>query len=104
MLGIWHEYVAPRQKIDNPEVPRPIIAYYRVSTPARGRSGLGLEAQRKAVAQFAGTEALEVAHEFIEIETGKGAADALDKRPQLAAALRAAKKLKAPTQLPSSTG
>jgi hypothetical protein len=32
---------------------------------------------------------------FIEIETGKGA-DALDKRPQLAAALRAARKLKAP--------
>jgi DNA invertase Pin-like site-specific DNA recombinase len=32
---------------------------------------------------------------FIEVETGKGA-DALDKRPQLAAALKAAKKLKAP--------
>jgi len=65
----------------------PIIAYYRVSTQAQGRSGLGLEAQRKAVAQFATSESLEVAGEFIEIETGKGA-DALDKRPQLAAALR----------------
>ena len=39
--------------------------------------------------------AFTIAQEFIEIETGKGA-DALDKRPQLAAALRAARKLKAP--------
>jgi DNA invertase Pin-like site-specific DNA recombinase len=54
-----------------------------------------LEAQRKAVAHFAATEAMHVAHEFIEVETGKGA-DALDKRPQLAAALEMAKKLKAP--------
>jgi len=36
-----------------------------------------LEAQRKAVAQFAGNEAPEIVGEFIEIETGKGA-DALD--------------------------
>ena len=65
----------------------PIIAYYRVSTPSQGRSGLGLEAQRKAVVQFARSEGLEPVEEFIDIETGKGA-DALDKRPQLAAALR----------------
>ena len=38
---------------------------------------------------------MQVVHEFIEVETGKGA-DALDKRPQLAAALKLAKKLKAP--------
>jgi hypothetical protein len=38
---------------------------------------------------------MEVAQEFIEIETRKDA-DSLDKRPQLAAALRAAKKMKAP--------
>ena len=38
---------------------------------------------------------MHVAHEFVEVETGKGA-DALDKRPQLAAALKMAKKLKAP--------
>jgi DNA invertase Pin-like site-specific DNA recombinase len=71
----------------------PIVAYYRVSTERQGRSGLGLEAQRKAVNHFAAGEAMQVAHEFIEVETGKGA-DALDKRPQLAAALKAAKKLK----------
>jgi len=72
----------------------PIVAYYRVSTQGQGRSGLGLEAQRKAVEQFAAAEAMHVAHEFVEVETGKGA-DALDRRPQLAAALKAAKKLKA---------
>jgi DNA invertase Pin-like site-specific DNA recombinase len=76
-------------------MPAPIIAYYRVSTEKQGRSGLGLEAQRKAVAQFAANEAFEVAGEFVEVETGKGA-DALDKRPQLAQALRHAKKRKAP--------
>ena len=73
----------------------PIIAYYRVSTQGQGRSGLGLEAQHKAVIHFAASEAMQVVHEFIEVETGKGA-DALDKRPQLAAALKLAKKLKAP--------
>jgi DNA invertase Pin-like site-specific DNA recombinase len=74
---------------------RPIIAYYRVSTPRQGRSGLGLEAQRKAVAQYALSSSLTIAEEFIEIETGKGS-DALEKRPVFAAALRKAKKLKAP--------
>jgi DNA invertase Pin-like site-specific DNA recombinase len=72
-----------------------VIAYYRVSTQKQGRSALGLEAQRDAVVRFAASEALRVAGEFIEIETGKGA-DALEKRPQLAAALREAKRLKAP--------
>jgi DNA invertase Pin-like site-specific DNA recombinase len=71
-----------------------IIAYYRVSTAQQGRSGLGLEAQRAAVAAFAKAEGLEVAAEFTEVETGKGA-DALDRRPQLRAALKAAKRAKA---------
>jgi DNA invertase Pin-like site-specific DNA recombinase len=76
-------------------VSMPIVTYIRVSTQQQGRSGLGLEAQRKAVAHFAASEAMHVAHEFIEVETGKGS-DALGKRPQLAAALKMAKKLKAP--------
>src|SRR6516225_529867 len=76
-------------------VPAPIIAYIRVSTDKQGKSGLGLEVQRDAIARFAANESLEVASEFIEVETGKGA-DALDKRPQLAAALRKAKQIKAP--------
>ena len=50
---------------------RPIVAYCRVSTARQGRSGLGLEAQREAVARFAAAEGLVVAREFTEIETGK---------------------------------
>jgi DNA invertase Pin-like site-specific DNA recombinase len=71
-----------------------LIAYYRVSTQAQGRSGLGLEAQRAAVTAFAQAEGLAIVAEFTEVETGKGA-DALDRRPQLAAALKLAKKEKA---------
>jgi DNA invertase Pin-like site-specific DNA recombinase len=71
-----------------------IVAYYRVSTQKQGRSGLGLEAQRKAVIAYALQHSLEIAEEFTEIETGKGA-DALDRRPVFAKALLKAKKLKA---------
>jgi DNA invertase Pin-like site-specific DNA recombinase len=72
-----------------------IVAYYRVSTPKQGRSGLGLEAQRKAVAAYAAGQGLTIAGEFTEVETGKGA-DALDRRPVFAEALKRAKKIKAP--------
>lgn len=70
-----------------------IIAYYRVSTQKQGRSGLGLEAQRAAVQRFAEAEQLTIVGEFVEVETGKGA-DALDRRPQLKAALAHAKRIK----------
>jgi hypothetical protein len=42
-------------------MPAPIIAYIRVSTDKQGKSGLGLEAQRDAIARFAATESLETA-------------------------------------------
>jgi DNA invertase Pin-like site-specific DNA recombinase len=71
----------------------PIVAYYRVSSQKQGKSGLGLEAQRKAVETFARAEGYQVTTEFTEVETGKGA-DALERRPQLAASLKAAKKAK----------
>ena len=48
-----------------------IVAYYRVSTQRQGRSGLGLDAQRKAVAAYAASHGLTVADEFTEIETAK---------------------------------
>jgi DNA invertase Pin-like site-specific DNA recombinase len=66
------------------------VAYYRVSTKQQQRSGLGIEAQRATVTQFAETENLQIIAEYVEAETGKGV-DALDRRPQLAAALAAAK-------------
>ncbi|TGQ51626.1 recombinase family protein [Mesorhizobium sp. M1C.F.Ca.ET.193.01.1.1] len=70
---------------------KPAISYLRVSTDRQGKSGLGLEAQRQAIARFIEAEGFELVGEFIEVETGKGA-DALAKRPQLAAALAAAKR------------
>jgi DNA invertase Pin-like site-specific DNA recombinase len=66
------------------------VAYYRVSTRQQHRSGLGIEAQRATVTRFAEAENLQIIAEYVEAETGKGA-DALDRRPQLAAALAAAK-------------
>jgi DNA invertase Pin-like site-specific DNA recombinase len=74
---------------------RPVIAYIRVSTSKQGRSGLGIEAQRDALNRFAAAEDFEIARELVEIETGSGA-DALDRRPQLAAALAEARRRKCP--------
>jgi DNA invertase Pin-like site-specific DNA recombinase len=50
-----------------------IVTYIRVSTAQQGKSGLGLAAQRSALAQLAKTEGLELAREFVEVESGKGA-------------------------------
>jgi DNA invertase Pin-like site-specific DNA recombinase len=72
---------------------RALITYIRVSTSQQGRSGLGIEAQRQTLAHFAQAESFTVAREFVEVETGKGS-DALDRRPQLKAALSAARKLR----------
>lgn len=74
----------------------PAVAYLRVSTERQGRSGLGLEAQRVRCLAFAAANGLEVVDEFVEVETGKGSADALDRRPRLAAALAAARRVKGP--------
>jgi len=60
------------------------ISYLRVSTDSQGRSGLGLEAQRQAVAAHIVQAGGELVAEFQEVESGKRA-----DRPQLAAALAA---------------
>ncbi len=72
-----------------------VISYIRVSTARQGRSGLGLEAQRESIARFCKTENFTLAAEYVDVESGKGA-DALDRRPKLAAAIKAAKKAKGP--------
>ena len=68
------------------------IAYIRVSTR---KQSLGLEAQQATLARFAEAEGYHLIETFQEMETGKGH-DALDRRPQLSASLKAAKQLKAP--------
>jgi DNA invertase Pin-like site-specific DNA recombinase len=70
---------------------KPLVAYCRVSTAEQGRSGLGLEAQRDAIERFAAAEGFTIVASFLETETGKGH-DALDRRPQLAAALAEARR------------
>src|SRR5579864_7116513 len=72
-----------------------LVSYIRVSTGKQGKSGLGIEAQRHAIARFAAAEGYDLAGEFVEVETGKGA-DALDRRPKLAEALAKARRAKAP--------
>jgi len=72
-----------------------IVSYIRVSTSQQGKSGLGIEAQRAAIARFCEAEGYVVEAEHVEVETGKGT-DALERRPQLAAALTRAKRLKCP--------
>jgi DNA invertase Pin-like site-specific DNA recombinase len=70
-----------------------VVAYLRVSTQQQHRSGLGIEAQRAAIERFAAAESLTIIEQYAEFETGKGA-DALERRPLLAAALAAARKAK----------
>ena len=65
------------------------VTYLRVSTDRQGRSGLGLEAQRKAVADHVVGKGAIVA-EYVEVESGKRSV-----RPQLAHALVEAKRLDA---------
>lgn len=71
-----------------------VVSYLRVSTKKQGRSGLGLEAQREAVNRYMASTGATLVHEFEEVETGKGS-NALEKRPQLRAAIALAKKRKA---------
>lgn len=74
--------------------PPKFIPYYRVSTARQGESRLGLEAQREAVRQYLAAGGWPPVEEYTEIETGKGA-NALERRPQLQAAIAACKRHKA---------
>jgi DNA invertase Pin-like site-specific DNA recombinase len=71
------------------------VGYVRVSTTAQERSGLGLEAQRQAITDFAKQEGFTVNRWFTEAESGAGG-DALEKRPKLAAAINAARQTRGP--------
>lgn len=62
------------------------VSYLRVSRDKQGRSGLGLEAQREAVARFLNGGTWTLLAEYVEIESGKR-----DDRLKLKAALGHAK-------------
>ncbi|CAM3270672.1 hypothetical protein JHFBIEKO_4804 [Methylobacterium mesophilicum] len=59
------------------------ISYLRVSTKQQGASGLGLEGQRKAVADYLNGGRWSVISEVVEVESGKNS-----DRPKLAEALK----------------
>lgn len=63
------------------------IALYRVSTDKQGRSGLGIEAQKEAVARYLNGGDWKLVSEFVEIETGTNKRQ----RPELTKALDACK-------------
>ena len=58
------------------------ISYLRVSTQRQGKSGLGLEAQREAVASYLNGGSWTLEQEIVEVESGKR-----NDRPALASAL-----------------
>jgi DNA invertase Pin-like site-specific DNA recombinase len=62
------------------------LAYYRVSTGKQGKSGLGMEAQRQAVANYLNGGNWRIVGEFVEIESGRRS-----DRPELDKALVAAR-------------
>jgi DNA invertase Pin-like site-specific DNA recombinase len=62
------------------------VAYYRVSTAKQGASGLGLEAQRAAVARYLDGGDWHIIAEFTEVESGRR-----HDRPELDRALAAAR-------------
>lgn len=80
---------------------KPAISYRRLSKERKAKPGqimrpaLGLGSQQTAIQNFCAVEGFEIVGDFVEVETGKGF-DALDRRPQLAAALKAARKAKCP--------
>jgi DNA invertase Pin-like site-specific DNA recombinase len=76
-----------RLLVKDHQMPICYVTYFRVSTQRQGESGLGLEAQRKAVSQYATANGGETIDSFTEIESGKRA-----DRPELKRALATCRK------------
>src|ERR1017187_890195 len=66
-----------------PEKQRRWVCYYRVSTQRQGESGLGLDAQRKAIETYLSVHSGSVLAAFTETESGKRVGN----RPELQQAL-----------------
>lgn len=71
----------------NPAPAARFVGYYRVSTAKQGRSGLGLEAQQAAVADYVCSQNGALVRDFTEVESGKR-----NDRPELAKALAHARR------------
>lgn len=71
-----------REAAPNPK----LVAYERVSTAKQGRSGLGLEAQRKAIDDYAAGRRAQILGRFTEVESGRK-----NDRPELKKALQLAR-------------
>lgn len=74
---------------------RAAISYLRVSTDRQGKSGLGLDAQQETISRFCIANSFQIVESWTEVQSGKGS-DALERRPELAAALRMAQEQKLP--------
>ena len=59
------------------------VSYLRVSTEKQGKSGLGMDAQREAVAQYLNGGNWDLVQEVVEVESGRK-----NKRPELERAIR----------------
>ncbi|HEY1009644.1 MAG TPA: recombinase family protein [Daejeonella sp.] len=78
------------EKMEGMELKR-AVTYYRVSTEKQGKSGLGLDAQKVLVKDFARSNGFILRREFVEVESGKKALN----RPILRQALAFCKQEKA---------
>lgn len=69
---------------------KPFIAYFRVSTEKQGRSGLGLEAQKRLVADYLTASGGHLVAEYVEVQSGRAL-----RREKLDQALAACQRQKA---------
>jgi DNA invertase Pin-like site-specific DNA recombinase len=86
----WYRVFLQQGRNMSPAHHGKFVAYFRVSTDRQGKSGLGLEAQRKSVLDFLDGGRWSLVAEFTEVESGKRS-----DRPQLAKALDACRRQKA---------
>jgi DNA invertase Pin-like site-specific DNA recombinase len=75
------------------ENPLRFVSYIRVSTAKQGQDGYGVEAQRITVARYVEATCGTLLTEYVEVESG--AHHTLNRRPQLRAALKRAKRERA---------
>jgi DNA invertase Pin-like site-specific DNA recombinase len=66
------------------------IIYTRVSTDRQGQHGIGLQAQEKALREFAERNGFNIAYGYREVHTARGPNGVLSARPELQKALRRA--------------